>query len=119
MPDGSGVDTFKIVENCHYTVLNKRKEKWYVGEYFLPVKEITLAINEGLTLMDFKGLWPLDDYENLTLFYFSEFDYEDEIDKTTYPKGYFEGKKPTLKINFQATLEMGDVIFKRKQHFER
>jgi hypothetical protein len=117
--DGSGVDTFKTAINCHYTTLNKRSGNWYVGEYWLPIKEITLAINDGLTLMDFRGFWPLDDYDNLTLFYLSEFDYEEENDKLTYPKDYFKGKKPRVKITFQATIEMGDVLVKRKQHFEK
>lgn len=119
MPDGSGVDTFKTITNCHYTSLNKRNEKWYVGEYWLPIKELTLAINEGLTLIDFKGFWPLDDYENLTLFYLTEFDYEEENDKLTYPKDYFNGHKPIVKIKFQATIEMGDILVKRIQHFEK
>lgn len=119
MPDGSGVDTFKTITNCHYTSLNKKNGVWYVGDYMLPVKEQQLAINEGLTLSNFQGLWPLDDYDNLTLFYLSEFDYEEENDKLTYPKDYFKEKKTHKTINLQATIEMGDVLVKRKQHFER
>lgn len=111
--------TFMTAHNCHYTDIKKVDNQWLVSEYLLPVKEETLAINEGLTLQDFKGLYPYEDYEYFTLFYFSEFNYLDQLDDLACIKVEKKIEDREIRKIYQASLLMGDVQVKRKQHFDR
>lgn len=116
---GTQVEIFKTIMDSHYTEIIKKEGHWFIGKWKLPVKEQTLAINEGLTLQAFKGLWPLADYKHLTLIYFTDFQYEDCNDEKVLRqnlKNFNQMRDDSIKLVPEM---FGDILIKRQNHFDR
>jgi hypothetical protein len=116
---GTQIEVFKKIMDAHYTQIVKKDGHWYVGNWKLPVKTERIAANEGLTLQAFNGLWPLADYKHLTLFYFTEFQYEDINDQRTlkqHLKNFNQVKEDSIKLMPEM---FGDIVIKRQNHYDR
>lgn len=116
---GTQVEIIRTITDAHYTKIEKKEGHWYVGNWKLPVKAERLAVNEGLTLQAFNGLWPLDDYKNLTLIYFTEFQYEDINDEKVL-KQHLKNFNQTKGKEYKLLPEIfGDITVKRQNHYDR
>jgi hypothetical protein len=116
---GTQAETFATILDTHYSELIKKAAHWYVGKWKLPIKEQVLAANEGLTVQAFNGLWPERDYNNLTIIYFTDFQYEDCNDKKTliqHLKNFEQCPSDCVKLSPSF---FGDITMKTVNHYDR